>query len=866
MAEEIRQHVDLLIERNIAAGISPNEARNAALRDFGGVEQIKEAARDQRIWRWADEFLQDVRFGARMLLRSPGFSILAILCLTLGIGTNAAVLSWIEGIIFHPYPLVAHEERMFVLVGTTHDASGFNQLSYPDCVELQKNSRLIESVIVDQLTATMLSIGDRAERALGDLVTANYFDALGVRPILGRGFTAEEGAGRNAHPVTVISYQAWQNRYQGDPNIIGRTQKLNGVAHTIIGVAPKDFHGTFVGASFQFWVPIAMQETFDSTGYKLEDRNARGFESFVFLKPGVTRQQAQEEISAIAQRLESEYPETNRGRGIRVLPLWKNPFNIAAEMLPTLEITFAVAGIVLLIACANVSNLLLVRSLRRQPEITTRLALGAGRGRLLQQLLTEGLLLSAIATTGGIVLAYWCRNLLVLAFPPQAPGITINLPGQIDGRVLAIGAGVCVLATLLSSLAPAIQTRKSNLAEAMKSGSTGVVGVSGRLWLRSIFVIVQISLSFVLIAGGGLLLQSLQRIQNADPGFSIDNVLVTRIDLLSTGYNAERAKTFQEQLLERIRAIPGVNSTAFVRVIPFGLQEYSSAPIAIDGYQLAPDERLTVDYDEVGPEYFAVLGIPIVSGREFKPTDDENRPLVAVVNETMASKYWPGRNPIGARLKVKERWMEVVGVAKNSNYRTKLETPKPFFYVPLRQNFAVQDGLVMRAQHTPASMQGLLAREVRALDPNLAPAAIITMQEHVDSKAYTQRLAVTLLAVFGGMALFLAAIGLYAVMSYSVSQSTRELGMRMALGANAADVLRLVVSRGLRLTIAGIAIGAIAALALTRLIGNLLYKVSPRDPIAFGSALIILIAVALVACFLPARRATRIDPVRALRI
>src|SRR5215467_10384941 len=865
MAEEMQYHLDSLIDRKVAAGMSPMAALPAALREFGGVEQMKALAREQRRWMWPDQIGQDLRFGLRMLRRNPGFSFLVILCLTLGIGTNTAVFSWIEGILFYPYLAVAHEERMFALAGTTRGASGFNQLSYPDCVDFQKNSRLIESMIVDQLIATTLSIGDRAERAIGGLVTPNYFEAIGVRPILGRGFAAEEGVGRNAHPVTVISYEAWMNRYQGDPAIIGKTQYLNGVQHTIIGVAPENFHGTFVGVSFQFWVPISMQETFDPTGYKLEDRGARAFESFIFLKPGVTARQAQDELSAIARRLENLYPETNRGHEVQLLPLWRSPFNVATEMLPTLEIAFAVAVFVLLIACANVSTLLLVRSSLRQHEMTARLALGARRGRLVQQLLVEGLILSAIATAGGIVFAYWCRNALVLAFPSQSPGIIVNLPGQIDWRVLALSVGVCVLATVFFALTPALHASRVDLAGAMKSGSTGVLGSRAGSRLRSILVLIQMSLSFVLIAGAGLLLQSLQRIQSASPGFSTEGVLISGVDLLSSGYNVDQAKRFQDRLLDRVRALPGVDSATFARVIPFGLRDFSSAPVTVEGYEPGPDERPMTDYSEVGTDYFAVMGIPIVAGREFTRADDESRPLVAIVDETMAAKYWPGKDPIGARLQVKDRWMEIVGVARRSHYRTKLETPKPFFYVPLRQNFAVQGGLIIWTRETPAVMNAALAHEVHAIDPNLAPIPAITMHEHVDRGTYTQRLAVTLLAILGGIALSLAAIGLYAVMSYAVSQNTRELALRMALGAQAADLLRLVTSCGLILTGAGLIIGATAALALTRLLGDRLYNISPHDPVAFGSAFLIMSIVAFLACLLPALRATRIDPTRALR-
>jgi predicted permease len=665
--------------------------------------------------------------------------------------------------------------------------------------------------------------------------------------------------------VTVIGYQTWKDRYGGDPNIIGRTQYLNGVQHTIIGVAPEKFHGTFIGYSFSFWVPVSMQETFDSTGYKLEDRGARWIEGYAFLKPGVTRQQADAELHAISQRLEKDYPETNRGHALSLSPLWRTPFNQAGNMTSTLAITMAVVFFVLLIACANVSNLLLARSLLRRHEMTMRLALGAGRRRLIKQLFTEGLLLALIAAAGGISVAYWCRNALVLSFPSPAAGIVIDLPGQIDWRVLVVSVAICIGATMLFALMPAIQASHVDLSGALKTEGGGVVGSSNRSRLRSGLVLVQVSLSFVLLAGTGLLLQSLQRMQNTSPGFSTD-VIVSGADLFSAGYNLERAKAFDTQLLDRVREIPGVESATLTRLIPFSYGDFSTASsLAIDGYQPAPHEQLNSSYLEVAEDYFKTLSIPIVAGREFQRTDDENAVPVAIINETMAAKYWPGKHPIGQRLKVKDRWLQIVGVAKNVNYENKLELPRTFFYVPVRQNFLESNNLLIRTRETPGAIQNALAREVHALDPNLAPTTPFRVAEQVDRKGYTQRLAATLIAIFGAMALFLAAIGLYAVMSYSVSQATRELGMRMALGAGARDILRLVLSRGLRLTIAGIAIGGVGALLLTRLMGNLLYKVSPHDPLAFGSALAVTAIASLAACFLPARRAIRIDPAQVLR-
>src|SRR5436305_663008 len=468
MNAEIQQHLDALTERNIAAGMSPKEARNAAARDFGGVEQIKEVAREQRVWKWADEFLQDLRFGARMLVRSPGFSIRSTVCLPLGVGTDAAALRWIEGILVRSYPLVAHQDRMFALNATIRGTEGYKGLSYPDLLDFEKNSTLFESFIVDKITGTTLSNGDRAERAVGGMVSANYFDALGVRPILGRGFRPEEGTGRNAHPVTVISYMTWKNRYKGDPDIIGKTQYMNGVQHTIIGVAPERFHGTFIGYSFNFWVPMSMQETFDNTGYKLEDRGARWIEGYAFLKPGVTQRQAQAELSAIAKRLENDYPQTDRGHEVGLLPLWKTPFNAAGGISTTLGITAAVVFFVLLIACANVSNLLLARSLVRRHEMTMRLALGAGRRRLIKQLFTEGSLLSLIAALGGIAVAYWSRNALVLAFPVSVPGITTDYPGQLDWPVRLLSLPNLFGSTVLSAFIAATQSSLLDLAVATK--------------------------------------------------------------------------------------------------------------------------------------------------------------------------------------------------------------------------------------------------------------------------------------------------------------------------------------------------------------------------------------------------------------
>jgi predicted permease len=603
-----------------------------------------------------------------------------------------------------------------------------------------------------------------------------------------------------------------------------------------------------------------MLEVYDAGSGILEDRGARWAEAYVRLKLGVTRNQAQQEISAIAARLATEYPATNRGRGIKVWPLWETPFNHAGHLLPTFQIMVVVSIFVLLIVCANVGNLLLVRSFARRQEMTVRLAMGASRGRLLRQLVTEGLLLSVCGAAGGMLVAYWCRHALALLFP----GDVVYLPGQIDGRVLGLTAAICLVITLAVGLVPAFQTRHLALADTLKNEASAVMGARGRAWFRSSLVVLQVTLSFILLVGATLLMQSLRNIRTTSPGFST-RVLATWIPLEAAGYKAPRAQTFQDELIQRIRALPGVEVAAYARATPLGYGSFSSTAIAIDGYEPQPNEQPTAEYNEVSPDYFATMGIPLRSGREFSRADDENAPRVAIVNQTMVARYWRGQDPIGQRLQVKGNWVQVVGVVKDSKYYSMDEAPRPFFYVPLRQYFSIEPDIYIRTTQPLQTVQTALIREVRALDPNLAVFEMITLQEQVDRSTSHELVAVALVALFGGLALLLASIGLYGVMSYSVSQSARELGLRMALGAGASNVLGLVLSRGLLLTTTGLIIGVALALLLTRLLGNLLYQVSPRDPLAFAAAFAVMALASAAACFLPAWRATRTDPMRALR-
>ncbi len=636
---EIDEELDAHLTASIAAGRDPAEAKRA----LGSRLRHREESRDIRVVVWLADLIQDLRFGCRMLVRSPGFSLLAILCLTLGIGANAAVFSWIEGILLRPYPLVVDQDRLFAVTGTNRGAPGHSDVSWPDWLDLQRGSTLVDAFIAEKITGTTLTTGDRAERASGSMVSANYFDAIGVRPVLGRGFEPGEDSGRNAHPVAVISYQMWQDRFHGDLSVIGQTQTFNGLPHTIVGVAPMGFFGTFVGYAFQFWVPASMQPQFDAGVYKLEDRGARWIEGFARLKPGVTIEQAQDELSALAARLERVHPDTNRGRGVRLFPLWQTPFNNAGTLLPTLGIALLVVLSVLLIACANVGNLLLVRACARHQEMTIRLSVGAGRGRLVKQLITEGMVLSALAVGGGFIVANWLRNALALLTPARG-GVLLRLPGALDWRVLAMSGGVGVAATLLFALVPALLTSNIDLAGALRSQAGGGAG-NRRAWVRSTLVIIQVALSFALIVGAGLLIQSMQAVRTASPGFATKGVLTTSVDLFTAGYDARRGRVFQDELIDRLQDVAGVESAAFSRLTPFSYRTYSSAPIAADGYDVPPDQQLAAEYNEIGPGFLSTIGIPLVSGREFTRADDEVAPLVAIVDETMASQFWRAADP-----------------------------------------------------------------------------------------------------------------------------------------------------------------------------------------------------------------------------
>jgi predicted permease len=810
-----------------------------------------------------ERLAQDLRFAGRTLRRAPGYTFVVVSCLALAIGANTAVFSWMDGILLHPYPGVADQSRIVAVANTVKGSSDLDDISWPDFNDLRSSTKSFSAFIASKITGGTITGGDRAERAVGLLVSANYFDALGVHLILGRGFGAGDDVGNGAHPITVISYRFWQDHFHGDRTVVGKTIPFNGIPHTIIGVTGPEFLGTFIGYAMQFWVPASQQAVFDASGYKLNDRGARWVEGFARLEPGVPIERAQAEIAAAAKRLESDNPNFDRGRGVKLLPLWNSPFDNAKELQPMLRIMSLVGAFILLIVCANVANLLMVRSLSRRHEMTVRVAIGSSRGRIVQQLITEGMALALLGTLCGLTLAYASRNILGSFFAPRG-GVSLVIAGAFDWRVVGLSVAVGIASTLLFALVPAIQSSGVDLAGALKSDSRGNMGGAGRGRIRSGLVMLQVCLSFVLLVGTELVLHSLRNERSEPPGFATDDLVTTGVNLFAARYDSIRARRFDEDLLRGVQALPGVRSAALARSTPFVSRPYDNSIIAADGYQPSRDEQPTADFNQVTPGYFGTMGIALVGGRDFTSADGDTTQSVAIVSQAFAAKYWPA-SPIGRRVQLQGRWRVVVGVVRDIKFRTLLRPPTALVYVPLSQSFSTSVSLFVRTPAGVASVAPRIVERIHAIDPNVSPFEILTMREQVARSTAAQQLAVTLVSLFAFIALILAAIGLYGVIAYVVSQSAREFSLRIAVGATPSHLVQLVVGGAVRLVIAGSIVGAAVSLLSTRLLGDILFRVNPRDPVAIVTALAVLVAVGVLACVIPAWRAGRTDPVIALR-
>ena len=817
-----------------------------------------------------DSLFKDVRYSIRMLVRNPGFSAVVLLSLALGIGANTTIFSLVHAVLLRPLPVEKPDELVAVY---TSDFSGpaYGTSSYPDYLEFRDKTEGFSGLLASSPMPLSMTTGGQTERIFGEIVTGNYFSLLGIKAAAGRTFLEEEGKA-GAHPVVVLSHGLWERRFGSNRDLVGQTINLNSHPFTVVGVAPKGFSGTRRILSVDLWVPMMMQQQLSSGRDRLSERSSRWLFLMGRLKPAFTVKQAQASFDVLATQLKESYGRAwidvkQQGRKITLVPESENrvPPQMRGALLGFLGLLMCVVGLVLLIACANVANLLLARATGRTREIAIRLSLGAGRGRLIRQLLTESLLLSIVGGALGLLLALWATRLL-MAFKPPIP-LPVVLDLGLNPGVLGFTFLLSILTGLIFGLAPAYQSSRADLVPALKDESGTFTGGQRKSYLRNALVIVQIALSLLLLIGAGLFLRSLKNAHAIDTGFDPNNVLLMSFDLRLLGYSEARGKEFYRQALERVRARPEVVSASLAAAAPlasFGSRRWTT----IEGYSARPGEDMEFHYNIVSPEYFETMKISLLRGRTFMAQDSAASPGVIVVNETLARRFWPGQDAMGKRISVsgpKGKFLEIVGIARDGKYNTLGEDPTPFFYLPSLQHYQPGMTLFVRTANDPKTVMSSLRNEIQALDRSLPITDVKTMMEHMGFSLLPARVAATLLGVFGFLALALASVGIYGVMSYSVNRRTHEIGIRIALGAQAADVLKLIVLQGMFLAASGIILGLLAAFGLTRFLSSLLYGVSATDPVTFIGTPLLLVAIALLASYVPARRGVRVDPIVALR-
>jgi len=865
--EELQYHMERQIEENLAKGMTPEEARYAALRAMGGVERRKEECRDMRRVRLIEDLMQDVRYGLRTLRKSPGFTAVAALSLALGIGANTAIFSLVNTVLLRPLP-VENPERLVSLNSASEKGDSvdptFSYLNYRD---LRDRNNVLDGLIAYRMAPISLSHDGINERAWGYLATGNYFDVLGVKPALGRLLTPEDDKAEGAHPVMVISYDCWQKRFAGDPNVVGRGVLVNARSFTIIGVAPRGFYGTEIGYVAEMWFPIMMLDQIIKWGNDLWDRSGRSYMAQGRLKSGVDIVQAEASLKAAMAQLAREYPNENDGGTVLLSAPGLFGSYMRGPVLSFVSVLMIAAGFVLLLACLNLANLLLARAMDRRKEIAIRLAIGAGRMRIVRQLLTESLLLAFVGGAIGLLLAYWLVDAVMAFRPPLDFPIPSAL--HIDRRVLIFTLVVSLLTGVVFGLLPALQSTKPDLAPTLKDENSA--GGSRRSLLRSGLVVSQVALSLLLLICAGLVARGLQRAESLNPGFNPQNAILMSFDLGLQGYDGARSKIFKQRLLERVRALPGVQSAGLADYVQFDLMTRDSY-IHAEGQPLERGaEAPSALRGSASPGFLQGLGARLAQGRDFTEADNETKRSVAVVNETFARRIWKGATAVGKRFSFfgpEGPWIEVIGVIQDGKYSSLGEEGRLFVYTNLEDDKGgngLSLNLVVRTASEPRSVIAAIRHEFGQLDSNLPVFNVKTMAQHMNWPLFPARVAAALLGSFGLLALLISAIGLFGVMSYSVSQRTHEIGIRLALGAQPWNILRLIAGQGLKLTLIGLALGLAGAFTLTRLISPLLYGVSAVDPATFILISLLLLCVALLACWLPARRATRVDPLIALR-
>lgn len=804
----------------------------------------------------------DLRTAARALARRPGMVSVAVLTLALGIGASTTVFSWIRAFLLEPVVGIADPGRV-VEVAPLVPGQDFSSVSYPDYESFRDRARSFSGMTVHTFSAVGLAGENGAERAWAEVVSASFFDVLGVRPAAGRFLLREEDRVEHGAPVVVISHGLWQRRFGGSPAAIGRTLDVNGHAFTVVGVAPPSFQGGYSGLAFDLWAPIAMHAQVTSFRLDLDERGSRSLNILARLAPGVSVAQARAEVGSIAADLARSFPDSNSTYGATVNRLGDSANGPQRTMAPVLAILLGQVVAVLLIACANVANLLLARATERRHEMAVRLALGAGRGVLIRLHLLETLLISLLAGIAAVAVATVGRGMLGSITPPL--DLPTSLSAPIDWRVLAFALAAAVISALVAGLAPARLAARTQLALVVREEARSTTGTRRRGWLRDGLVVAQVAMSLLLLVCAALFVTSHARATRHDPGFEPDGMLLAGIHLFSGQYTAEQGSALYEQLQARLSALPGVQSASLARRVPLGFGGSSSSKLEVEGYEPTPDERMWTFINEVGPGYFATMRQPLLAGRELGPQDRRGAPPVVVVSQALAEKYCGGIACVGRRVRWVGDWRTVVGVVRNIDNRRLGESPAVFAYVPLLQVFRPEVNLHLRTSGDPAALAPAVRRVVAELAPTLPVFNLRTMRSNISAASFQQRTSALVLAVMGGMALLIAVVGLYAVLAFAIERRTHEIGIRLALGASGGGVARLVLAHALKVVGIGLGIGMVLSLVVSRLMAGILFGVSPAHPPSYLAGTLVLVAVAALACLAPARRAARLDPMAVLR-
>ncbi len=809
-------------------------------------------------------FWQDVRYSLRMVAKAPGFAVIAILTLALGIGANSTIFSWINSALLNPVPGISHPSEV---VSLTQGKPGGNPLgfSYPDYEAMRDGQHSFTGIMACIFTPLSLTGQGKPERLWGMLASANYFDVLGVRPILGRGFLPAEDKTPGGAPVAVISYRLWQTHFGANPAVVGRTIEINQHPYTIVGVAPAVFQGSITGLRMEIWIPVMMEAQLSPEGDVLHDHHNLWLFAFGRLKPGVTRQQAQAEMTSLLQDEAKNYPEEHRGHdSVTLHPLWRNPFSFNIFFATLLPVLMAIAGVVLLLACANVANLMLVRSVGRRREIAIRMSLGATRWRLVRQLLVESLILALAGGALAMLITLWTAGTL-MKFVPMID-FPISLIVHADRTVLLTTMAIAMLTGVIFGILPALRASSIAPVTVLKEETGSASGGLRKARLASGLVVAQISLSLLLLICAGLFIRSVMRAQQIDPGFNAHKVLTASYNLFTAGYSPERGAEFNRELVAKLEALPGVQSASLSSRVPMGLIPDSTS-IKPAGYVAQPNESMEMPEAIVTPNFLRTVQIPLVEGRDFTSQDSKDSQRVVIVNQAFANRYWPMQEALGKQLSsdLTHEWFTVIGVARDSKVGTLTEKPTPFVFLPLSQVYRATMIIHARVAGDPFAYAKTFERTIHELNPDLVVYDVNSLEQSEQLFSFPQRIAGTFVGAFGLLALVLAAVGIYGVTAYTTRQRTHEIGIRMALGASKEHILRLVLGHGLRLVFVGVAVGLAASFALTRYLSSLLLGVTSTDALTFSSVALVLCAVALLACFLPARRAMCVDPMVALR-